>query len=397
MSEANNFILNTYKRFPLKLSHGLGAKLYDVEGREYLDFASGIAVNSLGHSHPEIVKCISEQAAKILHVSNLYYTEPQLELAKKLVDLVGSGKIFFSNSGAEANECLIKLARSYGSKEGRYEIITMENSFHGRTMAGISATGQDKVKKGFYPLLPGFKHVPFNDSQSLEFAIGKDTVAIMLEGIQGEGGVLEARPEYLKKVRKLCDKHNLLLIFDSIQCGFFRTGNFQSYTTILGEEGFLPDAISMAKGLGTGVPIGASWIRGGLEDFLPQGSHGATFGGNALCTKVALETINIIERDNLIQNIRSQGEYLLTQLRSLNSEKIKEVRGRGLMIGIEVGDISLPSEYSDLSVAGYLSFELMKKGLLVVPAGTNTIRFLPSYLISKDDCDKALNILSTTL
>ncbi len=393
-------ILNTYKRFPLTLTHGKGSKVFDTEGKEYLDFTTGIAVNSLGHCHPQIVDCIKKQSSLLLHVSNLYYNQPQIDLADKLVSLIGPGKIFYSNSGAEANECLIKLARSYGSKEGRSEIITMENSFHGRTMAGISATGQDKVKKSFYPLLPGFKHVPFNDIQALEYAIGKDTIAIMLEGIQGEGGIIPATPEYLIKVRSLCNKHNLLLFVDAIQCGFYRTGNFQSYTSILGEADFLPDGISMAKGLGAGLPIGASWINEKYTEYLPQGSHGSTFSGNPLVTKVALTTIEIIEKNSLLENINIQSSYIRGSLEQLQKETpglIKEIRGLGLLLGIELESKPIPEELGDISLAGYVCYECMKEGLLLVPAGLQTVRLVPSYIVTEEECEQALAILKKVL
>lgn len=396
IDEANVSILNTYKRFPIVLTHGQGSLVYDEDGKEYLDFGAGIAVNSLGHNHPQIVKAISEQAGKFIHVSNLYFTRAQLNLADKLVSLIGPGKIFYSNSGAEANECLIKLARSYGSKEGRFEIITTDNSFHGRTMAGISATGQEKVKKSFYPLLPGFKHVAYNDANALEFAISKDTVAVMLEGIQGEGGIIPATPEYLLKVRKICDKHNLLLFIDSIQCGFYRSGNFQSYTTILGKSDFLPDGISMAKGLGAGLPIGASWIADKFTSYLPQGSHGSTFSGNPLVTQTALTAINLIENEGILENIRTQGNFLKSSLNSLQEKfpsLINGVRGLGLMLGIEFNEIEKPSDMGDITNAGYISYLAMKEGLLLIPAGANTLRFVPSYIVTRAECEKAISIL----
>lgn len=400
IDEANVSILNTYKRFPLTLSHGQGSYVYDESGTEYLDFGAGIAVNSLGHNHPKIIKAITEQASKLIHVSNLYFTRPQLDLADKLRDLIGPGKIFYSNSGAEANECLIKLARSYGSKEGRFEIITTDNSFHGRTMAGISATGQEKVKKSFYPLLPGFKHVAYNDAHALEFAISKDSVAVMIEGIQGEGGIIPATPEYLLKVRKICDKHNLLLFIDSIQCGFYRSGNFQSYTTILGKSDFLPDGISMAKGLGAGLPIGASWIADKFTCYLPQGSHGSTFSGNPLVTHTALAAIDVIEKDGVLENIRACGTLLKSSLTNFKEEfptLIKDVRGLGLMLGVEFNNIKTPADLGEISASGYISYLCMKEKLLLVPAGANTIRFVPSYIVTEDECKKAIDILHQIL
>jgi acetylornithine/N-succinyldiaminopimelate aminotransferase len=401
MIDASNVsILNSYKRFPIVLRHGQGSVVYDEDGKDYLDFGAGIAVNSLGHNHPKIVRAISEQASKIIHVSNLYFTRAQLDLADKLISLIAPGKIYYSNSGAEANECLIKLARSYGSKEGRFEIITTDNSFHGRTMAGISATGQEKVKKSFYPLLPGFKHVAYNDANALEFAISKDTVAVMIEGVQGEGGIIPATPEYLLKIRKICDKHNLLLFIDSIQCGFYRTGNFLSYNTILGKTDFLPDGISMAKGLGAGLPIGASWIADKFTSYLPQGSHGSTFGGNPLVTQTALTAINLIENEGILENIKTQGNFLKSSLNSLLEKfpkQVKAVRGLGLMLGIEFNDIDKPTDMADLTNAGYLSYLAMKEGLLLVPAGSNTLRFVPSYIVTREECEKAISILEALI
>ena len=289
-------VMATYGRFDICLDHGNGTYVHDVKGKKYLDIGGGIAVNALGHAHPEIVKTIHEQASKLIHCSNLYYTESQGNLANRLIEYLGEdGKVFFSNSGAEANEGLYKLARAYGQESKRHKIITATNSFHGRTLGGIAATGQDKIKKGFYPMIDGFDHVPFNDLNAMENTIDDQTSAILIEGIQGEGGVTPATPEYLLGLRKLCDEKNILLMFDSVQCGHFRSGRFQSYQRILEdiENTFQPDAISMAKSLGGGIPIGAFWVKEKHSSLLSAGMHGTTYGGNPLSCSIALTILDV--------------------------------------------------------------------------------------------------------
>ncbi len=279
-------VLPTYARFDLALSHGEGSYVFDVAGKRYLDLGGGIAVNCLGHAHPAITEALVEQSRKLIHTSNLYYTEPQGRLAAKIVERIGAGKVFFGNSGVEANEGLFKLARKFGHDEGRFEILTAINSFHGRTLAGIAATGQDKVKKGFDPMTPGFRHIPYNDLEAARAAISPATVAIMIEGVQGEGGVTSATPAYLLGLRALCDEKKLLLLMDSVQDGHFRTGKYQSFQRILeavpGGEKFLPDGISMAKSLGGGFPMGAFWLRAPFADLLGPGAHATTYGGSPL-------------------------------------------------------------------------------------------------------------------
>src|SRR6185436_10624545 len=255
-------VVPSYGRFDLAFSHGAGSYVYDVTGKRYLDLGGGIAVTALGHAHPAVTEALIEQSRKLVHVSNLYYHEPQGRLAEAIVNLIAPGKVFFCNSGAEANEGLFKLARKFGHDEGRFEIITATNSFHGRTLAGIAATGQDKIKKGFEPMMPGFRHVPYNDLNAVRDAISPATVAILIEGIQGEGGLTMASPDYLLGLRKLCDERKMLLLMDGVQDGYFRTGRFQSFQRILESAGantFVPDGISMAKSLGGGFPIGAFW------------------------------------------------------------------------------------------------------------------------------------------
>src|SRR5689334_5809810 len=333
-------VVPSYGRFDLAFSHGAGSYLYDVAGKRYLDLGGGIAVCCLGHAHPEITDVLVAQSRKLVHVSNLYYHEPQGRLAEALVKRIGPGKCFFCNSGAEANEGLFKLARKFGHDQGRFEILTAANSFHGRTLAGIAATGQEKVKKGFEPMMPGFRHIPFNDLEAARNAISPATVAIMIEGVQGEGGVTPATPEYLLGLRALCDEKKLLLLMDGVQCGHYRTGKFQSFQKILensepgarNAEHFLPDGISMAKSLGGGFPIGAFWVRSPFADLLGPGTHASTFGGTPLACAVALKVLDVIEREKLADNARGTGEFLrqgLQQLAARYPDLIVNVRGLG--------------------------------------------------------------------
>src|SRR5438094_1071827 len=280
----DKYVIPSYARFDLVLECGEGSYVWDVDGRRYLDFGGGIAVCVLGHANPEITEAVAEQSRKLVHVSNLYYTEPQARLAKRIVDLIGPGRCFFCNSGAEANEGLFKLARKFGHDSGRYEIITAFDSFHGRTLAGIAATGQENVKKGFEPMVGGFKHVPFNDVEAVRRAITPHTAAILVEPIQGESGITIASPKYLLGLRKLCDERNLLLLFDEVQAGHFRTGKFQSWQTILESEhvDLIPDAVAMAKSLGGGFPMGAFWVGEKFANLLSAGTHASTFDGTPL-------------------------------------------------------------------------------------------------------------------
>src|SRR5437899_584329 len=314
----DRFVIPSYARFELVLERGEGSYVWDAERRRYLDLAAGIAVCSLGHAHPEITRALSEQSQKLVHVSNLYYHELQGRLAKRIVDLIAPGRVFFCNSGAEANEGLFKLARKFGHNDGRFEIITTLDSFHGRTLAGIAATGQEKVKKGFEPLVAGFKHVRFNDLAAMRAAITRSTIAILIEPIQGESGITIATAEYLLGLRKLCDERNLLLLFDEVQAGHFRTGKFQSWQRILENRhvDFLPDGVSMAKSLGGGFPIGAFWVREKYAKLLSPGTHASTFGGTPLACAVALTILDVIERENLAENARRIGDTLRVELRA---------------------------------------------------------------------------------
>ena len=396
-----DYVMPTYGRFDLALSRGAGTRVWDEAGKAYLDFGAGIAVCSLGHAHPKLTKALAEQAATLIHTSNLYLTRPQGQLAKLIVDLMGlGGKVFFSNSGAEANEGLYKLARKFGAPTGRHEIITFTNSFHGRTLGGISATGQEKVKTGFAPLVEGFVHVPFNDLAATEAAITSKTIAILLEPVQGEGGINPATPEFLKGVCELCDQHDLLLMFDEVQCGFGRTGDWCAWRTII-PSGVEPDAVSWAKGIAGGVPLGAFWAGTRststpanlpLCDLLGSGTHGTTYGGNPLVAAAGLAVLSTIREESLLENARNLGAYLMRELEAMNLPAIRLVRGVGLMIGIELNDLAgegLPSIIATKA--------LMAAGLLVIPSGERTIRLLPPLNITKAESDEALSILKNIL
>jgi acetylornithine/N-succinyldiaminopimelate aminotransferase len=398
-------VVPSYGRFDLALSHGAGSHLHDVNGRRYLDLGGGIAVCALGHAHPAITEALVEQSRKLIHISNLYYHEPQGRLAQALVNLIGPGKCFFANSGAEANEGLFKLARKFGHDEGRFEIITTLNSFHGRTLAGIAATGQDKVKHGFEPMTPGFRHVPFNDLDAMRNALSPATVAIMIEGIQGEGGVTPATPEYLLGLRELCNEKKLLLLLDGVQCGHFRSGRFQSFQRILegipGGDAFLPDGISMAKSLGGGFPMGAFWVRSPYADLLSAGTHGTTYGGSPLACAVALKVLEVIASEKLEANARNTGEFLKVGLQQLAQKYpgvIQTVRGLGMMIGVEL-TANLPNLPGDASKsqAARMTNLLQAAGLLVIPAGANILRLLPALNLTRGEAEEGLRLIESVV
>ena len=398
----DQYVVPSYSRFDLVLERGEGSYVWDVNGCRYLDFGGGIAVCALGHAHPEMTEALLEQSRRLVHVSNLYYTEPQARLAKRIVDLIAPGRIFFCNSGAEANEGLFKLARKFGHDEGRYEIITVFDSFHGRTLAGIAATGQEKVKKGFDPAVAGFKHVPFNDLDAIRAAITKATVAILVEPIQGESGVVIGTPESLMGLRKLCDEQNLLLLFDEVQAGHFRTGKFHSWQRILedAEHNFLPDGISMAKGIGGGFPIGAIWVREKLAGVLSPGTHASTFGGTPLACAVASRILDVMERDDLAGNARRMGELLIDRLRCLQSKYpgvVREVRGLGLMIGIEFQPDLRAFAREQKSPAIRLVNRLHEHGVLTVPAAASVIRLLPPLNLSESEAEEGLHAIEEVM
>jgi len=398
----NKYVVPTYARFDIAFTRGEGSYVWDVRGRRYLDLGGGIAVNCLGHANAEITEALVEQSKRLTHVSNLYYHEPQGRLAQNIVKHLAPGKVFFCNSGAEADEGLFKLARKFGHDEGRFEIIATHNSFHGRTLAGISATGQEKVKKGFEPMTPGFRHVPYNDLQAMRDAVSPATVAVLIEGIQGEGGITPATPEYLLGLRALCDEKKMLLMMDAVQCGHFRTGRYQSFQRILennsGAAGFLPDAVSMAKSLGGGFPIGAFWVRDRHADLLGPGTHGTTFGGTPLACAVANKIFEVIERDRLFENARTTGEFLKSELQSLAKELpqvIKAVRGLGFLIGIELEDKEkIPAlASSEKSAAIQFVNRLHDAGLLTIPAGTQRVRLLPALNLTRAQAEEGVAII----
>ena len=402
----DKYVVPSYARFDLVLERGEGSYVWDANGRRYLDCGGGIAVCLLGHANPEISEALAEQSRKLVHISNLYYTEPQARLAKRIVDLIAPGRVFFCNSGAEANEGLFKLARNFGnqgaavskppgrsgdrsSSSGRYEIITALDSFHGRTLAGIAATGQEKVKKGFDPMVAGFKQVPFNDLEAMRAAITKSTAAILIEAIQGESGITIATREYLLGLRRLCDEHNLLLLLDEVQAGQFRTGKFHSWQRILEEQDsdFVPDGISMAKGLGGGFPIGAFWVREKFAELLSAGTHASTFGGTPLACAVALRVLDVIERNDLQENAWRVGKSLLDRLSDLKRKYpkvLRDVRGLGLMIGIE---------FDPKFAAIEMVKRLHEKNLLTVPAATSVIRLLPALNLRHDEAKEGLRAI----
>jgi acetylornithine aminotransferase/acetylornithine/N-succinyldiaminopimelate aminotransferase len=393
-------VVPSYGRFELVLSHGHGSYIFDVAGKRYLDLGSGIAVCCLGHAHPAITEALVEQSKKLIHVSNLYFTEPQGRLAAELVKRIGAGKVFFCNSGAEANEGLFKLARKFGHDEGRFEILTATNSFHGRTLAGIAATGQDKVKKGFEPAVPGFRHIPFNDLEAARNAISPATVAILIEGVQGEGGVTPATPEYLLGLRQLCDEKKMLLLMDGVQCGHYRTGKFQSFQKILegvpGDEKFLPDGLSMAKSLGGGFPIGAFWVRAPYADLLSAGTHGTTYGGTPLACAVALKILEVIEQEKLADQAQKLGGWLKSEIERLAKEYptvVKSARGMGFMLGLELCEKIPAFAASDKTPALQFVNRLHAAGVLTVPAGNQIVRLLPPLNLKPQEAGEGIHLI----
>ncbi len=375
----STYVMPTYAP-TLALVKGKGAWVWDVEDNRYLDFLSGIAVTNVGHCHPRHVKAIRKQAGTLMHVSNLFYNREQPELAHRLSDISLRGKCFFCNSGAEANEALIKLARLWGKPRGRHEIVTMANSFHGRTMATISATGQSKVQDGFAPLLEGFVQATFNDLDSVRAALSPRTAAVLVEAIQGEGGVRPATRAFMEGLRRLCDEQGILMLCDEVQCGMGRTGRWFGYEHF----GIQPDAISLAKGLGGGFPIGAIVVRPSLSDVFQPGRHATTFGGTPLACAAARAVIDIIEDEGLRANAQLRGQQFMDRLKQLATRYawIREVRGMGLMIGMEL----------DRPAAG-LQELLLEKGLLALATAHTVIRFLPPLNLRRSQVTKAVRMV----
>ncbi|MBX3744776.1 MAG: acetylornithine transaminase [Verrucomicrobiae bacterium] len=403
----NRYVVPSYGRFELALARGQGSHVWDVGGRRYLDMGGGIAVCSLGHCHPAITEALVGQSGRLIHVSNLYYHEPQGRLAERIVRHLAPGKVFFSNSGAEANEGLYKLARKFGHEEGRFEILTATHSFHGRTLAGIAATGQEKVKQGFGPAVTGFRHVPYNDLDAVREALSPATVAILIEGIQGEGGITPAAPEYLLGLRRLCDERRMLLLIDAVQCGHFRSGRFQSFQRLLegvpGAEGFVPDGVSMAKSLGGGFPIGAFWVRDrahgmALCDVLGPGSHATTFGGTPLGCAVALKVFEVIEREDLAGNVRQLGDWMRAELEGLVEaypHVVRSARGVGFMLGIEFQPKDgIPGMREGDRAASLQAVQrLQEAGVLTIPSGTQVVRLLPPLNLGRAEAEEAIEAI----
>jgi acetylornithine aminotransferase/acetylornithine/N-succinyldiaminopimelate aminotransferase len=383
MMLSEKYVAHTYARYPILLTKGKGTRVWDMEGKEYLDFVSGLGVCSLGHCHPRVVKAIQDQVGRLIHVSNLYYIEPQIRLASLLCEHSFADKVFFCNSGAEANEGAMKLARKYakGKMEGdRYEIITMERSFHGRTLATLTATAQEKFHKGFSPLMPGFKYVPFNDIDAVRKAIDSKTCAIMLEPIQGEGGVNCPSEGYLKALREICDEKRILLILDEVQVGVGRTGKLFAYE----HEDMEPDILTLAKSLAGGVPIGALLIKKGIAESFEPGDHASTFGGNPLATAAGVAALTAVLEEGMLENCQKVGSYFLNRLEGIKRKFpfIKEVRGKGLILGIE-----LKME------GGPVVIEMMKRGFLINCTMGNVLRFLPPLIVTKEEVDRVTEAL----
>lgn len=384
-AEENQYVMNTYGRFAIALDHGEGSTLWDVEGKRYIDLTSGIGVCCLGYNNETIVNAITEQAHKLMHVSNLFTTAPMVSVAKALCTRTGLSKVFFANSGAEANEGMIKLARKYSYDkygEGRAEIITLNNSFHGRTVTTLKATGQDKFHQYFFPFTEGFSYADANDIESVKAQVNEHTCAVMMELIQGEGGVLPLDVEFVQQVAALCKEKDLLLCIDEVQTGVGRTGSlfcFQQY-------GIKPDVVSAAKGLGGGVPIGAVMAADTCDTVLGPGTHATTFGGTPMVCAAADAVLNTID-DAFLTAVAEKGEYLKKSILDFGSDKVRDVRGRGLMLGIIVD----PDERAALVSS------IMDKGVLVLTAGKDAIRLLPPLSISKAEMDEALAVLKDVL
>jgi len=388
ISQTEKYICNTYGRFPVVMVEGKGCRLKDADGREYLDFLSGIAVTSLGHAHPGVADAVCRQAATLVHVSNLFYTAPAARLAETLVENTFAEKVFFANSGAEANEAAIKLARKYGNPE-RFEIITLSGSFHGRTLAPVAATGQTKFHQGFDPIPAGFRHAPFGDLAALERMINERTCAVMCEPLQGEGGVRPLAPEYLRGIRELCDRHGLLLILDEIQVGLGRTGR------LLCHEHFdiVPDIATLAKALGNGLPIGAMLAGEKVADAFAPGDHASTFGANPVAAAAANQVMAALIEDGFLARVENMGAYLASGLKKIAArfpEIAKEVRGLGLIQGMV-----LTREAAERG--GEMVGRMLENGLLANFAGNVSLRFLPPLTVTRNEIDEACGIIEKTI
>ena len=382
--ESQKYLMPTYSRIPIAIERGEGVRVWDKKGKEYLDFISGIGVMAIGHSHPKICEVINEQSSRLVHCSNLYHIESQVKLAKKLTQLSFADKAFFCNSGAEANETALKLARKFGYKKDAYEIVAMENSFHGRTLATIGLTGEEKYRKWFAPFPPGFKFAPFNDLGDLEKNITSKTCALIMEPIQGEGGIQEASPDFLEGAREICTERDVLLIFDEVQCGLGRTGKWFAYQHYHVE----PDIITLAKPLGAGLPIGVALAKDRVATVFSPGDHASTFGGGSLISSVALRFLEIMEQEGLVERAAQRGAYFKEKLTLLKKKFsfIRQIRGKGLMLGVEL-------EFEGKPVLD----KARGKGLLINVTKGKTLRFLPPLVVTEEDIDEAIFILSDAL
>ena len=375
----DQYIMHTYGRFPVAIDHGEGARLYDPEGREYIDFTSGIGVSDMGYGYQPWVDAIAKQSNKLGHISNLFYTESPAKLAQTLCQRTGMSCAFFANGGGEANEGMIKLARKYSFDkygEGRNKIITLKQSFHGRTVTTLKATGQDKFHQYFFPFTEGFDYAAANDIEDMKRKIDDTTCAVMMEMIQGEGGVLPLDKEFVQATAEFCKEKDILLLIDEVQTGIGRTGSLFCYE----QYGVQPNIISMAKGLGGGVPIGAVMADKKCQDVLGAGTHGTTFGGNPLCCAAANTVLDIVNKPEFLKSVQEKGEYLKKEILAIGSPKVKTVRGMGLMLGIVV----------DKDERAAMVSQLMEKGVLVLTAGTEAIRLLPPLVITKEEMDEAI-------
>ena len=405
------YVLGNYGRFPVAFERGEGSWIWDEEGTRYLDFGTGIAVCSLGHCPEVIQKALADQSASLIHCSNLYQIRGQAQLAAFIVEEVmrQPGKVFFCNSGAEANEALIKLARKHGhdsaggDASGPFEVITCQGSFHGRTLGGIAATGQDKVKAGFEPLLEGFRHVPFNDCEALRDAVDAKTAAILIEVVQGEGGIHVASPEFLRTAAELRDEHGLLLMFDEVQCGLGRTGDWCGWQTVMRESGgeLRPDAVSWAKGMAGGFPMGAVWVNDRIGGVLGPGTHGSTFGGTPLAAAVGQAVLGEVREKRLVENAERLGRKIRAAVESWDNPLLESLRGLGLMLGF-VLDEERFSEVkgfaaSELMPSLFLVNRLREAGLLTVPAGPRVVRWLPALNVTSEEVEQALAIQKSVL
>lgn len=371
--------LQAFNRYPVTLDHGSGSRVWDVEGKEYIDVLAGIAVNVVGHNHPVLVKRIQDQATKLLHISNFYLSRPQVELSEKLTDLSGLDRVFFTNSGAESVEGAIKIARKYAHSIGRGgEVISFEGAFHGRTLATLAATGKKKMQEGFEPIPDGFRQVPFNDIDAVMENISKDTAAIIIEPIQGEGGINIAEERFLKELRKICDDANIVLIVDEVQSGIGRTGKMFACE----HYGIMPDIITLAKALGGGVPVGAVLSREKVSTAIKYGDHGTTFGGNPLVCSASLAILEIIEDENLLQEAAEKEVWIKEKINGMNIRGLKQIRGKGLMIGME-----FTFETKDLVA------RMLEKGVLANSTAGNVLRLVPPLNIGKEELEKVIEVM----